>query len=446
MSTLLIAMDRASVRRVDADGRLHLETSNISKANVCPYFGQEIPGWEALGLDPDKTYMLLRDPEELANAAASFNNIPILSEHVPVHAFDDDGHQADLVVGSTGTDAAFDAHYLTNSLVIWSRDAIDGIESDRKRELSSAYRYRPDMTPGEFGGLQYDGVMRDIIGNHVALVIEGRAGPDVVIGDAMMKLKSRTALMVSGALAAHIRPLLAADAKVDISSALKGVTAKSFAMDGAPKKIATSVVKMVKPFLAADEDVDVDDVVKIIEAVQAAPTDEDDIPDRIDPVDQVDRVDGMDDGDDGAKVDALLEYIKGKLSDEDYAAAAKIAQADPAQDESDDDDDKPAMDAKRIRALISAAEKRGAARIADIDKAKQAVKPFVGEVIGMDSAASIYRLALDNAGVDLAGVHESAYAAMVKMLPDPDARPAVAQDRQYGEGKLAKILHPEERS
>ena len=99
MTTLLIAMDRATVRRVDADGRLHLESSNISKANVCPYYGQEIPGWEALGLDPEKTYMLLRDPDELAQAAPMFNNIPILSEHVPVHAFDDDGHQADLVVG-----------------------------------------------------------------------------------------------------------------------------------------------------------------------------------------------------------------------------------------------------------------------------------------------------------------------------------------------------------
>jgi len=53
-----------------------------------------------------------------------------------------------LVIGSTGTNAAFEAPYLRNSLVVWARDAIDDIESDVKKELSSAYRYRADMTPG----------------------------------------------------------------------------------------------------------------------------------------------------------------------------------------------------------------------------------------------------------------------------------------------------------
>ena len=52
---ILLAMDRAtSVRSFDADGRLHVARSNISKANVCPYLGREIPDWERLGLDGDK--------------------------------------------------------------------------------------------------------------------------------------------------------------------------------------------------------------------------------------------------------------------------------------------------------------------------------------------------------------------------------------------------------
>ena len=53
MTTLLMAMDRASVRRRDANGFLHVEISNISKANVCPYYGAEIPGHEQLGLEPE---------------------------------------------------------------------------------------------------------------------------------------------------------------------------------------------------------------------------------------------------------------------------------------------------------------------------------------------------------------------------------------------------------
>ena len=58
-----------------------------------------------------------------------------------------------------------------------------GIESDEQRELSAAYRYRADMTPGTYQGARYDGVMRDIRANHVALVATGRAGSDVVVGD-----------------------------------------------------------------------------------------------------------------------------------------------------------------------------------------------------------------------------------------------------------------------
>jgi hypothetical protein len=39
----LMAMD---ARRIDHDGRMHVDSSNISKANVCPYRGDEIPYWE----------------------------------------------------------------------------------------------------------------------------------------------------------------------------------------------------------------------------------------------------------------------------------------------------------------------------------------------------------------------------------------------------------------
>ena len=67
---------------------------------------------------------------------------------------------------------------------MWGKEGIDDIESKEKVELSASYRYRADMTPGEFEGEAYDGVIRDIRGNHVATVPEGRAGPDVLVADA----------------------------------------------------------------------------------------------------------------------------------------------------------------------------------------------------------------------------------------------------------------------
>lgn len=426
MSTMLMAMDRApSVRYRDANGYLHVEISHISKANVCPYYGREIPRHEELGLDPDRIYQLYRDPDELAAAAETFNNVPLLSQHVPV--IPEAGLPDDLIIGSTGTDAVFVAPYLDNSLVVWSVEAQDGIETDRKRELSCGYRYRADMTPGVTPeGLQFDGVMREIAGNHVALVIEGRAGPDVVIGDEIMKLKSRTALMISGALAAVVRPRLAADAKVDLAPALAGIDAKSIAMDGAPKKLAAAVVKLVKPHLAADQSLSADDLTASISAIQPLALDEDEIDEK----DQAEDEDGDDNDDDQQAAD--------EAGDDD--------DEDGAEDEGGDDDDgekDQAMDSATVKRMIAKAEQRGARRVAAIEIAKRDVAPLIGEVIGQDSAQAIYKLALDAADVDLKGVHPSAYKAMVKLLKKP-GETTIAQDQAFvpGQSKLAAIVGP----
>jgi 8-oxo-dGTP pyrophosphatase MutT (NUDIX family) len=176
---LKMALDD-SVRSIDYDGRLHVEVANICEANICPYKGEEIPGWEELGLDPDKIYQLLRDPEELEKALPSANSLQILKKHVPVNA---DDHQPWETVGATGSTATWVAPCIQNSLVIWAQDAIDDIESEAKRSLSPGYHYRPDLTPGSYQGEAYDGVMRDIKFNHLAIVETGRQGENVVIGD-----------------------------------------------------------------------------------------------------------------------------------------------------------------------------------------------------------------------------------------------------------------------
>ena len=202
--SITLALDKQSARRIDANGYLHVEPNPISKATVNPYKGSEIPGCEQLGLDPNKVYYLLRDPKELEKAAPTFNNLPILSKHIPVSSFDMDKPEVKaLYVGSTGTDAEFDGTYLNNTLVLHAKSAIDDIQAKKKHELSCAYRYQPDMTPGTFEGQHYDGVMRDIQGNHVALVTEGRAGHDVKVMDSKINWRpdmDRAAKLISESL------------------------------------------------------------------------------------------------------------------------------------------------------------------------------------------------------------------------------------------------------
>ena len=120
-----MAFDRQSARSIDADGRLHVSKTNISKANVCPYFGREIPNWQELGLDADRVYRLYRDPEELSKGASTFNNLPILNKHIRVTV---EEPKKENVVGSIGSDVSFDEQYLKASLCVWDEPAIAGVE------------------------------------------------------------------------------------------------------------------------------------------------------------------------------------------------------------------------------------------------------------------------------------------------------------------------------
>jgi hypothetical protein len=65
----------------------------------------------------------------------------------------------------------------------------------------------------------------------------------------------------------------------------------------------------------------------------------------------------------------------------------------------------------------------------DIAEAEKIVKPLVGEIPAMDSAEDIYRLALDQADIDLEGVHPSAFKVMVQMLPKDGDASAHAQKK-----------------
>ena len=178
-----IAADRATSRRIDADGRLHVEATPLTAACVSPYLGREIIGADRLGLDPDRIYKLLRDPGELERAAPTFNALPILMGHAPVSA---DDPQPEIVCGATGSEARFVDPIILNSVVVWRTDAIRDIQSGATKDLSAGYRYSLDWAPGNFNGERYDGRMTNIEGSHVALVREGRV-PGAMILDGIRK-------------------------------------------------------------------------------------------------------------------------------------------------------------------------------------------------------------------------------------------------------------------
>lgn len=478
-----LAFDRASVRRTDTDGRLHVATSHISIEQVADYLGREIPQWHELGLNPTKVYKLYRSGEELEKGASTFNNIPVLCDHVPVTA---ENPRPDLVVGSTGTDAVFKSPYLDNSLVVWDADAIELIDNGEQKELSAAYRYRAVMEPGTFKGQPFDGRMVDLKANHVALVAAGRAGPTVVVGDslpqelqAMTKkaLPSRMAILARGALLALV-PQMAADAKPDFNKTLTGVSAATWKQDKA------RIAAILKPMMA--QDADVGTLHKLLDGLDgeakagddmtaAAPTatppgadpaaPAGDPPDDGKPASVDGKLDALDAADPCADLMAMLQ---GKLSPEDMAAfeaklraaiapaAAPAADADPAgppptpgtpanpaTSNEDSMITKPAMDAALARVRKDAvADGQRIAR--EITEAERFVKPWVGELVAMDSASEVYKAALEELGVTVdAGWTVSAMRAILSGHAKPGQeqhtgqRVVVAMD---GKSEVAKTF------
>lgn len=397
-----IAFDKASVRSFDADGRMHVAKTPISKANVCPYYGREIPGFEELGLDANKVYRLYRDADELAKGAATFNNLPLLRRHVQVSA---DDPQKDDVVGSIGSDVSFDAPYLTSSLCVWDAEAIAMIESGALDELSSAYRYNAVMEPGTSpDGEEYDGRMTEIQGNHLALVEVGRAGPDVVVADSnpFNPSKEKSAMKKTALGHALMVALSAASPKIAQDSALPDLL-------GQAAKKSFDKASVSAKLVAMDAELDPQKIDDIIDAVLGVEQD----PEPVEPKPAVDAYDGA-----GSEV---IEFLKSKgLGDADLEAVGNMLSKLAAPAAKDEELMKPEDVDQKVTAAMD--EMRAGFRA--LEAAKSAVRKIVGDVIGMDSAEQVYRFALDHLKVDHKETPAAGLANLFAVASKVSAAPA----------------------
>ena len=178
-------------RIVDDDGRLHVPDCTLSLAQVSPYLGREIPGWDSLGLIPDKVYRLYRTPELIkAMAESAPGSIPLTDDHIIVTA---DSPQQSRVAGAV-TNLRTEGNRLIGDLSVWVGDSIARVKNEAQRELSCAYRYLVRMIPATRDGVLVDGEMLPTEGNalnHVALVAKGRAGPQATVADTGARVMKR---------------------------------------------------------------------------------------------------------------------------------------------------------------------------------------------------------------------------------------------------------------
>jgi len=169
-----------SARKFDQNGFMEIKDNPLSKVGVFPYLGKSI-GLE--GLEPDKVYNVYRPEEELSSPETieSFKLLPWIDEHTMLGG-DYTPAEKKGVEGVTGEDIYFKDGYLKGNIRLFS-EKLTGLIKSGKRELSCGYRCVYELLSGTYNGEAYDVVQRQIRGNHLALVDNGRMGKEVCVLD-----------------------------------------------------------------------------------------------------------------------------------------------------------------------------------------------------------------------------------------------------------------------
>lgn len=398
MPAIHFAFDRKTARSRDADGRMRVKNCILSTAEVNPYRGREIPKWDKLGLKEHTVYELYRDPEELRKAVPTFEGVPLMIKHI--------GQTAEQprkeYIGGSVHGVTFDGKHLRGDLLVWDGYAIDLIESDELSDLSGGYRYEADMQAGKINGQSYDGVMRKLDGNHVALVDDGRAtgahvadaafrnpqGPDPSMQqeNSMAFGENQNEPAAAPAAEPGAAPAAApAAAAAPLDTAALGQALKHIA------ELLTSINARLPAAAPA----------------AAAPT----------PA----PAPGALDAEGGAPSGEVPATTEGGSEGSLRLTPAVPKEGSMAEDEGEGDPTLPAsnqegtparggptpigaMDAKSVNSLIDAAVRADRAARAAIDQAKRDVSGTLGAVIALDDAGEIYREALQQVGVDVSGI------------------------------------------
>ena len=172
-----------SNREYDINGWAEIKGNPISKVGVFPYMGAQI----SPELEPDRIYQVYRPEEELMNQETidSFKLVPWTDEHTMLGNDDDPAltpAEKKGIHGVIGEDVYFEAPYLKANLKVFSNKLANLID-EGKKELSIGYRCLYDIVSGVWKGQKYDAIQRQIRGNHIASVQEGRSGHDVAVLD-----------------------------------------------------------------------------------------------------------------------------------------------------------------------------------------------------------------------------------------------------------------------
>lgn len=116
----------------------------------------------------------LRPPEEVfhPDSVVTLKQLVMTNDHPSVKVTAENSKE--LSIGFTG-DVRQDQYHLAPSLTITDKQAVTDVHAGKKA-LSCGYMLDLEMTPGNWMGVHYDAIQRNIRYNHLAIVPKGRAG------------------------------------------------------------------------------------------------------------------------------------------------------------------------------------------------------------------------------------------------------------------------------
>lgn len=132
----------------------------------------------------------LRHPDDVfaPESLITLKNAPVTIEHPPVMI--DPSNVSQYRKGHTTDRVEVNRDMVDVDMIVEDQDAIDAVEKQGMRELSSGYTADIVEEEGTYNGAPYDFRQKNIVYNHLAIVKRGRAGPEV-----RLRLDSADAVM-----------------------------------------------------------------------------------------------------------------------------------------------------------------------------------------------------------------------------------------------------------
>jgi hypothetical protein len=177
-----------STPRSDAKGVTRFDRATLESPEYMPngwmradaYIGRS--GLLTYMTSEGKPWVEYRPPEEAFHndSLESFSLVPLTNDHPPANSKGErllDGENTKMFQVGTVERPRQDGDKVRAKVLVTDGDTIAAMKRG-KSELSCGYVCDVEAKPGEVNGQRYDAVQRNVRGNHVAIVHEGRAGPE----------------------------------------------------------------------------------------------------------------------------------------------------------------------------------------------------------------------------------------------------------------------------